>query len=936
MHNKTINSDILKPIIDFVDQEDLDEGFELFSSEKMININSTNGLLTTKFSSLTEKSVEVRAKLNNGSSGIQWIECGCSKNRKTSQYCEHIIAFLLHLSKNPPKFVNYNHAGVFSIPKPPERRKIYKKDPLKPPPIAGSNTEPGIFSKPIISISPLGKNPGIRVRIEIKSDLVTHQDLTLDDAALFLSKNAMALSLLEKQHQLSLYNCHGFFAIYLKKTGTDTIKAEKVFAWKKETAPDKDMHDPKHPKEALCGFAAKKYQPPPSCDSYEMLPYHPADCFIGEKYCFFSDIGYISLRGDHASTKWLEEKIESTYSGDRAALLVENKYADLLDIGPLLIDSNLVEGSLLQTLTLKSIEVHEHDGTWFYISPIYNSGNAEVSMLDIIKHRNQNKRQYLATKQGWIKIPDILQDLNFSIDESQSKIKASTIDIIRFKAATGEFDQFSGTKKILDILREKTTFDKNTVLPSLAHTHLNLRNYQQEGAAWLWWLYKNGMHGMLADEMGLGKTHQAMALLAAIHNEKANARLLVICPTSVLNHWMDKMQEFAPVLKPILYYGSKRQKETTLGADITGVILTSYGVLIRDIRRLRDIHWDAVIVDEAHFAKNSNTSTYQALCRLNCDLRVCLTGTPMENHIGELKNIFDFLLPGLLGSDKYFRKNFQIPIENDRNLEVAGVLQRTLLPFKFRRIKKDVLQDLPEKIEDIRHCNLSDEQAALYQKTLSLKAASLIDSLIQEKEPIPYLHVFATLSLLKQICNHPALVIPGSSYQKHTSNKFELLKELFDEAISSDLKVVVFSQYVKMIEIISNYLTEQQIVHSVLTGKSKNRGEIISNFQNNPENKVFVGSLLAGGIGIDLTAASVVIHFDRWWNPSKENQATDRVHRFGQNKNVQVIKLITKGTLEEKIDQIISGKKDLIDQFVENDHDFFKKFDRKELINLLS
>ena len=262
-------------------------------------------------------------------------------------------------------------------------------------------------------------------------------------------------------------------------------------------------------------------------------------------------------------------------------------------------------------------------------------------------------------------------------------------------------------------------------------------------------------------------------------------------------------------------------------------------------------------------------------------------------------------------------------------------LRKLINPLKMRRTKDQVLKDLPEKIEDLRHCTLSDEQVAIYREIVSLKSTKIIEQLSTTDSPIPYMHVFATLQMLKQICNHPSL-LTGKNWKLSTSGKFELLKNLLTEAFRSGHKVVIFSQYVRMIQIISEYLASIEISHTVLNGATRNRGKVIEKFQTDPNCKVFIGSLLAGGVGIDLTAASVVIHYDRWWNPSKENQATDRVHRIGQKRAVQVIKLVTKGTLEEKIDEMITKKKRIFEKFMEKDEELFKKLSKEELIELLS
>ena len=275
------------------------------------------------------------------------------------------------------------------------------------------------------------------------------------------------------------------------------------------------------------------------------------------------------------------------------------------------------------------------------------------------------------------------------------------------------------------------------------------------------------------------------------------------------------------------------------------------------------------------------------------------------------------------------------PLQQGGNPEATLALQKLIHPFKMRRTKNQVLKDLPAKVEDLRHCDLSEEQIKMYRDTVALKASPLIAKLKEDGAEVPYLHVFATLTLLKQVCNHPALVSGDLNYKKHESGKFELMREIIDEAIGSGHKIVIFSQYVGMLEIIARYLSDQAIKYVLLTGQTRNRGSVIKQFQTDTETKIFLGSLLAGGVGIDLTAASVVIHYDRWWNASKENQATDRVHRIGQHRNVQVMKLVTRGTLEEKIDRMIQNKRELFEKFLDKDEDVFKTLTRQELIELL-
>lgn len=435
--------------------------------------------------------------------------------------------------------------------------------------------------------------------------------------------------------------------------------------------------------------------------------------------------------------------------------------------------------------------------------------------------------------------------------------------------------------------------------------------------------------------MGLGKTHQAMGLISGITRNSDSSITLVVCPTSVIDHWLDKMSRYIPKVTNICYHGPSRKQNLSKiqkNKDSHFVFVTSYGILLRDIQIIMQYKWNLVILDEAHLVKNQSTRTYKAACKINSNMRLCLTGTPLENDLMELKNLFDYIAPSYLGSDSEFRKKYML---NDAQTDpIADIeLHRLIHPFKMRRNKLDVLTDLPDKVEDIRYCHLNPSQKRLYNEALNLKGKKLIDELQNEKNPIPYIHIFSLISLLKQICNDPGIIDPR--YSNVGSGKLQVFDELLSEALESEQKVVVFSQYAKMVAKLSERLNAQRIKHVTLTGQSINRGNIVREFQENNDVKVFIGSLLAGGTGIDLTSASVVIHFDRWWNAAKENQATDRIHRIGQVRNVQVYKLVTRGTLEERIDEIISRKRMIFERFVEQDEEIFKNLSREDLYNSL-
>lgn len=469
-----------------------------------------------------------------------------------------------------------------------------------------------------------------------------------------------------------------------------------------------------------------------------------------------------------------------------------------------------------------------------------------------------------------------------------------------------------------------------------------LRPYQEIGVQWLWFLYRENLSGLLCDDMGLGKTHQAMALMAGIAHlyqmlaEGIPHHFLVVCPTSVIYHWQEKLRQHIPKLRVCTFYGSNRSLEA-FHQDYD-ILLTSYGILRNEKEIIAKVPFELAIFDEIQIAKNQSSRIYAALGQIQAQMKMGLTGTPIENHLRELKSLFDLTLPSYLPGEVEFREYFIRPIEKGNNEERKKLLNRLIKPFILRRKKEDVLKELPEKVEEISYCDLATDQQQLYMDVLVNRRRHLLEELQDEKQAIPYLHIFALLSSLKQICDHPAVYLKKpEEYQQYGSGKWELFVELLNEARESRQKVVVFSQYLFMLDIIEEYLKEEGIGYASLRGATQNRKEQLILFNKNPACEVFVGSLQAAGLGIDLTAGSVVIHYDRWWNAARENQATDRVHRIGQTRGVQVFKLVTKGTFEEKIDEMIRRKGKLMEEVVGvDDQHLLKTFSREDLVGLLS
>ena len=932
-----------------ISEDDWADGVDLYQAGRIAELQVfPAGLITAKIRDISAKPHEVRIKLHPEASMIQWLECTCKKNRVHSRFCEHIAAIAVHIDRERPDIV----------------QRLDLRMPVKPPSNTGKGTPPvnrdlessdsagavrgksaSAVQSVIIqagdglhSISLLAGGPILRVRVELKPGHVSHYDLTLDEAARFLADNPQHKKASAEVAELRVYTFPAKLGIRVDPFGEESIVALKTLA----IDPDKDRRlalQLKKAGRAVVGVieierTTKVYNQPSVKRAFLDKP--SKTLHLGEAFCFVPGIGFFPLDRSGVTQGWAEAPDTQTFTGDDAARLAESSFKAIAAIATLWLEPSLVDEVVLVAPKLSSIDVIGESDGWFNLDPKYQAGNTTISMIELMRKLKKEKRKYIKTGKVWLKIPDLVANFNWQLDDTGDTLKVNALGLMRLKATLGGFDQFAGSRKILNTIRSRFEFSADAEIPDLKNTSLNLRPYQENGMKWLWWLRQNHLHGLLADEMGLGKTHQAMGLLNLVAQQKNSRwRFLVIAPTTVLDHWEDKLERFSPGLNPLKFHGPTRANLMPRVLAEHTTVITSYGVLLRDNKMLAAQKWDVVILDEAHFVKNSETATYQAACQLNTDMRVCLTGTPMENHLGELKNIFDFLLPGYLGSDDYFKRNFSQPLADGANLEVELALQKLLHPFKMRRTKHQVLPDLPAKIEDIRHCGMSEEQVGLYKNVLALKARPLLEQLSDEKSSVPYLHVFATISLLKQICDHPALVTEGADYTRHASGKFDLMKELVEEALGSGHKIVIFSQYLKMIDIIKSHLSALGVGHVSLTGQSRDRGAIIEKFQTDDSCRVFVASLLAGGIGIDLTAASVVIHYDRWWNASKENQATDRVHRIGQNKNVQVLKLVTRGTLEEKIDRLINSKRSLFEKFVDRDEEIFKNLSRQELIELL-
>ncbi len=446
--------------------------------------------------------------------------------------------------------------------------------------------------------------------------------------------------------------------------------------------------------------------------------------------------------------------------------------------------------------------------------------------------------------------------------------------------------------------------------PPLGDLEAVLRPYQKEGVGWLRFLRGHGFGGILADEMGLGKTAQVLAHLRAVKEigaERAGPAL-VVCPSSLVFNWEAEAAKFTPSLRVLALHGAER---SGLFAEIPSydLVLTSYALLRRDAARYRGLEFDTVVLDEAQHIKNRQTQNAQAVKAVRARHRLVLTGTPVENSVLDLWSIFDFLMPGYLGAEEDFRQRYEIPIMRERNAAAQARLARRLRPFVLRRRKREVAADLPEKIEQVSFCELNPEQRAVYQQVLEAGRREVLDSVNTRGVAGSRMVVLTALLRLRQICCDLRLLKTGGA--EALSGKVELFNELLEEALDGGHRALVFSQFTSMLSLLKQELAARNIAFCYLDGATTDRARVVNQFQRDAAVPVFLISLKAGGVGLNLTGADTVIHFDPWWNPAVEAQATDRAHRLGQKKVVTSYKLITRGTVEEKILSLQTRKRAL-------------------------
>lgn len=623
----------------------------------------------------------------------------------------------------------------------------------------------------------------------------------------------------------------------------------------------------------------------------------------------------------------------------------EEAIAFLLDSYPTLLENYRVYGEKAlsrykvrtsQSVITATVESNEKD-KWFSLDINVEYDGQSVPLEKIWKAWIKGKR-YVQLKDGsYTSLPESW------LEKLAHKLHALGLDPA--KPPQQKFKQFeapvldslledlpgANTDSFWNNLREKIrTFREVRPIDPPKGLHADLRIYQRQGISYLNFLSEYGFGGILADEMGLGKTVQTLAFVQYMVERKYEGPNLIVVPTSVLPNWDREAQKFVPDLKRLIIYGTRREGmfKQIAGSDL---IITTYALLRRDLEELEKYDFNTVILDEAQNIKNPNTITARAVRHIRARMRLCLSGTPIENNLFELWSLFEFLMPGFLGSQHAFQRGIVKPIK-DGDAETLDYLRTRVRPFILRRTKAEVAKDLPPKVESVTCCALEDAQAELYAALARKLRAQVLADVDQKGLAKSQMSILDALLKLRQICCHPRLLkldMPGFS-NNLPSGKFDAFKDMVMEIVEGGHKVLVFSQFVQMLHIIRQWLQASAIPFCYLDGASKDRFEQVDMFNNSPDIPIFLISLKAGGTGLNLTSADYVIHYDPWWNPAVESQATDRTHRIGQTRQVFSYKLICQNTVEEKILKLQEAKRGVAEAIIPG-QDTWKSLTREDL-----
>lgn len=565
--------------------------------------------------------------------------------------------------------------------------------------------------------------------------------------------------------------------------------------------------------------------------------------------------------------------------------------------------------------------------------------------MDALNHYRQKRKYYRMKDGSFIKLDDAgfsdLADMVDGLGLSKKELSTGKISVPKYRAMyldhllkNSNNVAFERNGHFKSLIRNMKAIDDSdfTVPDSLERI---MRGYQKDGYRWLATMDSYGFGGILADDMGLGKTIQMLSLLLSKKEEGKDCSALVVCPASLVLNWQNEILKFAPQLSVLIIMGTLIERKALLKKiDEYEVVITSYDLLKRDVERYKDKVFRYHVIDEAQYIKNQGTQNAKAVKTIKSEQRFALTGTPVENRLSELWSIFDFLMPAYLYSYKKFKNTYETDIVKSGDKDKMAMLGKQVAPFMLRRLKSNVLKELPDKVESVVYAQMEGEQKKLYFANLAKTKSEINKNIEQKGFESSKIAILALLTKLRQICCHPSLCYED---YKAESAKLEVCIELLLEATSSGHKVLLFSQFTSMLDIIEDRLSAEGISYYMLTGSTskEKRMELVDKFNAN-DTQVFLISLKAGGTGLNLTGADVVIHYDPWWNIAAQNQATDRTHRIGQKNSVQVYKLIEKGTIEEKILKLQESKKDLADAIIRDDVTSIGAISQDALMELLT
>lgn len=596
--------------------------------------------------------------------------------------------------------------------------------------------------------------------------------------------------------------------------------------------------------------------------------------------------------------------------------------------------------------SIRKVNVNvEQTSHWFDVGMHITLDNRELPLLPIISKflnegmdlQSQDSFDIEFEEGSYITLSStILEPILNTFYELLHKPNSEGFKLQRYEAhAMNNFSHtdFSIQDKtsLSDISHEMKAMQAQKVKPK--GVEATLRGYQQEGVAWMQFLRKYNFGGILADDMGLGKTIQTLAHLQIEKEEgRLNAPALIVAPTSLLGNWVAEANKFTPNLRIVQYYGDKRNNILDNINDYD-LIVTTYTLLTLEIEKLQNQKFYYLILDEAQKIKNARSESTKSTRLIQAEHSLALSGTPMENHLGELHSIFETVMPGFLGSLKDFKSMYQNPIEKACDMKSQERLNKRIAPFMLRRTKEKVAKELPEKTEMIRSVSFESDQARLYETIRVSMEKSVRESIKQMGIAKSHISILAALLKLRQVCCDPRLLKIEEAQKIQNSAKLEMLMDLVGELREEGRRILIFSQFTAMLEIIEEQMISAKIPYSKLTGETRKRQEQIDGF-NDGKSEVFLISLKAGGVGLNLTSADTVIHYDPWWNPAAQDQATDRAYRIGQDKPVFVYKLVVQNSVEEKIVKMQEDKRDLANAIYEEKEQGFSAMDEKDLLEL--